>query len=151
MPRQLKRLLAAAFIAAALLAARDVSSQEPIPSALRDFAGTWSGTYICAQGVTGLTLVVDPRNGDAVFSFYPIPKNPDVASGEFTMSGHVDAKSEQFVLEPGGWRDRPPGYFMVGLIGHIDAVTRHFIGAVRSTSSSAPCRTFDLRRAATTS
>ena len=144
------RLLAAVFIAGALLTARDVLCQESTPPSLHDFAGTWSGTYICAQGVTGLTLFVDPRSGDAVFSFYPLPENPDVAAGEFTMSGHFDAKSEQFVLVPGSWRERPPGYVMVGLIGQIDVVTGHFVGTVRSTSWLAPCRTFDLRRAATT-
>jgi hypothetical protein len=144
------RILAVVFTAAALLIARDVLSQATTPSSLRDFAGTWSGTYVCAQGVTGLTLFVDPTSGDAVFTFYPLPKNPEVASGEFTMSGHFDAKSEQFVLVPESWRERPSGYVMVGLIGQIDAVTRHFVGTVRSTSWLAPCRTFDLQRAAPT-
>jgi hypothetical protein len=144
------RLLAAAFIAGALLTARDVRCQTSSPSPLHDIAGTWSGTYVCAQGVTGLTLFVDPRSGESVFTFYPLPENPAVASGEFSMSGHFDAKSEQFVLVPGSWHDRPPGYVTVGLIGHIDAVTGHFVGTVRSTSWLAPCRTFDLRRAATT-
>jgi hypothetical protein len=144
------RILAAVFIAAALLTVGDVRSQSSAPSSLRDFAGTWSGSYICPQGVTGLTLFVDPRSGDAVFSFYPLPNNPDVASGEFTMLGHFDARSEQFVLVPDGWHERPSGYVMVGLIGQIDAVTRHFVGTVWSTSRLAPCRTFDLQRAAPT-
>ena len=52
--------------------------------------GTWTGTYFCPQGWTGLRLVLKAAsNGTlaATFDFYPIDGDPGVPSGSFTLTG----------------------------------------------------------------
>lgn len=83
--------------------------------------GVWRGSYTCAQGLTGLTLTL--RAGassgalEGSFSFYALPQNPNVPSGEYLMRGtqtgsHVQLSGEQ-------WITRPESYMMVGLTGDV--------------------------------
>src|SRR5580692_1723672 len=51
-------------------------------------AGTWTGTYVCSQGETGLRLAIRAASGGALtatFNFYAVPANPHVQSGGFTL------------------------------------------------------------------
>ncbi len=79
-------------------------------------AGTWTGSYVCSQGETGLRLAIQEASGGALtatFSFYAVPANPGVASGSFTMTGtdsHAGVR-----LTYGHWIKQPAGYEMVDL------------------------------------
>ncbi len=78
--------------------------------------GTWTGTYFCPQGRTGLRLVLKAApNGAlaATFDFYPVDGNPGVQSGSFTLTGSYSARG--FRLRPGHWISEPPNYLMVSL------------------------------------
>ena len=78
--------------------------------------GTWTGTYFCPQGWTGLRLVLKAAsNGTlaATFDFYPIDGDPGVPSGSFTLTGSYSARG--FRLRPGHWISEPPNYLMVSL------------------------------------
>jgi hypothetical protein len=77
--------------------------------------GTWTGSYICSQGDTGLRLVIRAHGAalTATFSFYALPRNPGVPSGEYTLTGTDSAT--RMVLRPGHWIRQPFGYEMVGL------------------------------------
>jgi hypothetical protein len=77
--------------------------------------GTWTGSYICSQGDTGLRLVIRARGAalTATFSFYALPRNPGVPSGKYTMTGTDSAT--RMILRPGHWVKQPFGYEMVGL------------------------------------
>ncbi|WP_461030813.1 hypothetical protein, partial [Streptomyces sparsus] len=84
-------------------------------------AGTWRGTYECAQGPTGMELTVEARPGggvQAVFTFFPVPANPGVASGSFAMVGTW----EDGVLRLFGerWIEQPFGYEMGDLSASYD-------------------------------
>ncbi len=81
----------------------------------------WRGQYVCAQGVTDLTLVMNvDKVGDAyaLFEFYADRRNPTVPSGCFEMSGSKN-NSGHVSLMPGAWRLRPDDYVAVGLVGDV--------------------------------
>jgi hypothetical protein len=81
-------------------------------------AGTWTGTYVCSQGETGLRLVIQTGSGDALtarFNFYAVPANPSVPSGSYTMTG--TSSTAGIHLIPGHWIHQPAGYEMVDLSG----------------------------------
>src|SRR5262249_7642096 len=78
--------------------------------------GTWTGSYTCGQGKTGLRLVIHPAPDGtltATFDFYAVPGNPGIPSGSFTMTGTYSAAGLD--LMPDYWISQPPGYSMVGL------------------------------------
>lgn len=73
-----------------------------------DVQGIWTGTYVCAQGLTGVRLKLTPNGTQAVtgaFEFFPVAGNPNVASGTFAVTGIV--KPGQLELSPGSWITRP--------------------------------------------
>jgi hypothetical protein len=79
-------------------------------------AGTWTGTYVCSQGETGLRLAIRAASGGtltATFNFYAVPANPRVQSGSFTMTG-TDSHAGM-LLTYGHWIKQPGGYEMVDL------------------------------------
>lgn len=109
-----------------------------------DATGRWAGSYTCSQGITGLTLDIGASIGGlvpATFNFYPLPSNPDVATGSFRMSGElVDAR---LVLLAGEWLDQPPAYRTVDLDGVVGHEARTYSGRVVGVAGSA-CATFFL-------
>ena len=53
--------------------------------------GVWKGKYSCAQGITGVTLVLDQNDKnkkiiDGTFVFYPTRLNPQVPNGSLPSS-----------------------------------------------------------------
>lgn len=112
-------------------------------------AGTWEGTYFCSQGETGLRLVVDPGSGSeltANFAFFPIPANPSVPAGNFSMRGFSSSSEVQLSQEQ--WIERPPGYGMVDLAGSLSPDMSRFTGKVIGRGST--CTTFSLHKVSTT-
>jgi hypothetical protein len=105
--------------------------------------GVWEGHYTCAQGLTGLDLKISGPGSrgslSATFSFYPLPSNPDVPVGIYTMRGTYHSAS-RIVLSGRRWVLAPPGYVMVGLSGRLSGGTFH--GTVHGPS----CTTFSLRK-----
>lgn len=137
-PPRLAPLLAAAtlFFAAAPVAAQ-IRAAAPI-------VGTWSGEYICNQGLTGVTLTItrgEPRDVRALFHFYEAPSNPGVPTGCFEMAGTYDPGSGALRLEGGRWLLRPATYVVVDFIGRLSPGGR-FEGRVDGPG----CSTFRLAR-----
>jgi hypothetical protein len=105
----------AAGLGSATVEAVDLVRVRP---GLARLLGVWHGTYICAQGLTGLTLTISGSAADTVeaeFQFYAVVQNPGVPSGRFRMSGVFDGAASVLVLEPREWLERPPGYLTVGM------------------------------------
>lgn len=113
--------------------------------------GQWSGEYTCSQGITGMTVELRPRRGDAVdatVTFFAHPANPAVESGCYAATGVVDRASGRLVLRPTAWILRPnPGWRMTSLDGRIDAAGS-YDGRIVFAENPAACRTFTLRRGA---
>jgi hypothetical protein len=103
-----------------------------------------SGHYVCAQGRTELTLVIEDVRGEdvgALFEFdYPGGGGAHTpASGSFRMRGSVDAGSRALRLDGDRWVEQPDGYVMVGLEGKVSRS-----GAVEGTVRGPGCSTFFL-------
>lgn len=122
-----------------LLAATSASAQNRL-------AGRWQGTYYCAQGLTGVTLTIrgDDQNAEALFHFYPVPANPAVPVGCYTMLGHVDTASGAINLESdeSHWILRPSGYVTVNFRGRFSGGRDRIVGRVEGPA----CSTFIMRR-----
>jgi hypothetical protein len=110
-----------------------------------ELTGTWVGSYTCSQGLTGMRLDIQAaRNGSATatFSFYALPSNPGVPSGEFTMNGTYSASGMK--LSPGNWIHQPPGYITAGLdAGPLTSNGKTLSGTVTDSA----CTTFSAGKA----
>jgi hypothetical protein len=131
------------------LAARSLSAaQAQAPDGRQEayrLSGTWRGSYMCAQGLTGLTLTIEPgANGlTAVFEFYPVAENPLVPTGRFRMEGFFDGTQRTLTLQPREWIDQPPGYLTVGLEARVDLDWGVILGRITETPG---CTWFRLSR-----
>jgi eukaryotic-like serine/threonine-protein kinase len=107
-------------------------------------AGTWTGTYVCSQGQTGLRLAIQTAAGGtltATFNFYAVPANPGVPSGSFTMTGTSSRAGVH--LTHGHWIKEPAGYMMIDL----SAPPASDGGAVLSGTVTTPgCTTFTVKK-----
>lgn len=118
-------LMPVALCSVAVLAATGCGHQtagtatRPTASASSENAilsGTWTGSYVCQQGETGLRLVIKAApNGtlSAIFNFYAVPSDPGVPSGSFSMTGTYSAAGVD--LNQSRWIREPAGYVMVNL------------------------------------
>jgi gag-polyprotein putative aspartyl protease len=94
----------------------------------------WTGSYNCAQGLTGLHLRISPTAAgsvEAMFQFGAGHGSQDIPSGSFLLKGAL--RNDGFLeLDPVQWVSRPPGYVMVGLAGFVSgrSYRGHIIGGV---------------------
>ncbi len=112
-----------------------------------EFAGTWRGAYVCAQGNTAVALTIEPRKDgtvSALFHFEAAPDNPDVSTGCFEMQGRAGDAPGAIALRPVRWLHRPANYVMVGLDGAISADGARIEGVVRGPG----CTAFRVERSA---
>jgi hypothetical protein len=120
------------------------SRAVPIPAG-------WMGSYVCRQGVTGLQLDIEevpqehfkcqnsypdcdpyfataPVPVRATFKFFPLPENPGLPAGSFTMTGVFTARKAS--LKPEAWKEQPAGWEMVALSGEVSDDSRFFRGTI---------------------
>jgi hypothetical protein len=84
--------------------------------------GKWKGTYVCSQGLTGLTLTIKAgktvattmRGLTAVFAFHAVAGNPGVPTGSYSLTGYYFPGGID--LMPNQWISQPSGYSMVGVV-----------------------------------
>jgi serine/threonine-protein kinase len=115
-----KKAILAGSVAAVVLACAGIGAALALSqhheTLQAELTGTWVGSYTCSQGLTGLRLDIQAAPGGsatATFSFYAVPSNPGVPSGEFTMTGTYSAKGIH--LGTGHWIKQPADYEMAGL------------------------------------
>jgi hypothetical protein len=109
--------------------------------------GVWVGKYICAQGITRLTLTIDEQTGGklkATFRFGPAKENPTVPPGSYRMTGSYKAGSRGIDLKGVEWVEQPLGYIMVDLKGAMTADGLMLSGQVPTPG----CSIFQLERQA---
>ncbi len=82
--------------------------------------GTWSGTYVCGQGVTPLDLFVStPPGGGPVALFHFGDGSAALPEGCFAMQGTIGAVEVAFTATH--WLLHPGGYVTVNLLGAMGA------------------------------
>lgn len=110
--------------------------------------GTWQGTYMCSQGLTGLTLSVDAGadgTARALFDFYAVPENPGLPSGSFTMNGrHTPGRLELVADE---WIEQPPNYVTADVSASFGDLGDDVLSGVL-VAPTAACSTFELTKIA---
>jgi hypothetical protein len=78
--------------------------------------GMWHGTYVCTQGLTGLTMNLtkapDGQSWTARFCFCAIPENPGLPTGECELSAPIVPGEAKLKFFPGRWIMHPPGWEM---------------------------------------
>jgi len=113
--------------------------------------GTWKGSYICRQGLTGLTLSLNRQAGEAVFGtfhFYSLPSNPAVKEGCFAVAGHI-LDDKRIFISASTWITQPADYITVDLEGRIAASGAAMKGDVK-TPYPGLCSAFSLIRTSPT-
>jgi hypothetical protein len=102
----------------------------------RTMETAWLGHYTCTQGDTSVNLRVAwgaDGGASAVFEFGPLPENPTVPAGSYTLRGVVrDDPSGAFEVElvPDRWIERPDGYVMVGVHAVSDVARTRLVGRI---------------------
>jgi hypothetical protein len=109
---------------------------------LSEFAGTWEGTYVCAQGETGLKLTIEEPSGEtaaARFDFFPL-SGSSAPSGSYLMTlGYTGGGQLKFTQDK--WVEQPPGYSMVDLLVFV-----HDTDKLSGKVVSVGCQTFVVTR-----
>jgi hypothetical protein len=112
------------------------------PATPFDRGDRFAGHYVCAQGRTELTLVIEDLEGtdvSAIFEFdYPGGGGANApASGSFRMHGSFDPHTRALRLDGDRWLEQPDGYAMVGLFGTVSKT-----GSIDGTVKGPGCSTF---------
>lgn len=93
--------------------------------------GTWQGTYVAGQGMTGITISVDEISKDGfatgTITFYAIPTNPKVPTGSFTFAGGCDKSSGNVTFAANEWLEQPDGYRLLDFYGYVDLVNKKIV------------------------
>ncbi len=142
------RPITAPVLAFLAMLAPPVWAQEASPA----LTGNWQGTYVCAQGKTGLTLTIDRQDGRAfsgVFQFYPVRDNITVPEGCFTVWGRIGSGGAIDIVG-NTWIKRPAGYITVDLHGRIGQGGSTISGTVATPGHGKLCSRFELTRTTTT-
>jgi hypothetical protein len=103
-----------------------------LPAAAADLlSGEWVGSYTCYQGLTALTLTIEPDGAQwkGVFAFGPDKANKTVPHGSYEL---VVTQNEGGVhMEPGAWIEQPAGYTAVALHGAVSEDLMMLAGEVQ--------------------
>ncbi len=109
--------------------------------------GNWDGSYTCAQGITGLTLVIDRQEDTEIsgyYHFYSLKDNPQVLEGCYHVQGQISALNH-VKIKAEKWIFRPAGYIMVGLEGEFNSTKKTINGDIVAPSIlGASCTNFTI-------
>ena len=139
------------WVAAAALILMAMPAPIRAQEASSALIGNWQGTYVCAQGKTGLTLTINRQDGDrfsGVFQFYPLRENITVPEGCFTVSGRIGSGGA-LDITGSKWIKRPNGYITVDLHGRVGQGGADMSGTVETPGYGRLCSRFELMRSTT--
>jgi hypothetical protein len=126
--------------------------EAPRPNAAKPGAasfspvGSWTGSYVCAQGYTGATLRIEPMHGNnfvGTFHFYPTAKNPSVPEGSYAVYGQYDPELLRILINPGKWLKRPTNYYNTIIVGSFDALADNLSAYFQGING---CTSFEAKR-----
>lgn len=93
---------------------------QPGSAAATDvLSGVWDGTYVCGQGLTAVTLIIEPDGAQwsGLFSFGPDKRNKNVPEGLYELAITDNGGDISFI--GGDWITQPEGYVTVDLHGRM--------------------------------
>ena len=101
---------------------------------------TWTGTYVCGQGLTNLVLHV-ARAGANVDGTAEFTTKTNI-KGVFKVAGPYSPPTRHLHLEGTEWVVRPGNFVTVNFDGHVSADGKTFSGNVQGPG----CTTFSVKR-----
>jgi hypothetical protein len=113
------------------------------PAAAADLlSGEWQGAYSCYQGLTALTLSIEPDGEQWAgrFTFGPVKGNKAVPHGAYALT--ITQNGDNYHMEPGDWIEQPEGYVTVALDGTMSPDLKTLAGAVLFDG----CQSFQVSR-----
>ena len=104
-------------------------------------SGTWSGTYVCSQGVTGATLQIvasSDQNVGALLQFAV----PNARPGSYFMRGTFNPSTNRIAMKFTTWKYQPEGYSPADISGTVNLSA----GELRGIVVLPGCAALSLRR-----
>jgi type II secretory pathway pseudopilin PulG/predicted Ser/Thr protein kinase len=92
-------------------------------------SGTWSGSYICAQGTTGATLQIVASSAQSVGGLLQFAV-PNGVPGSYFMRGALDPSTNHLTMNFTKWKNQPPGYSPGNISGTVNFSTYEIRGNV---------------------
>ncbi|MEO8685874.1 MAG: hypothetical protein ABI414_13670 [Devosia sp.] len=105
-------------------------------------SGEWEGAYSCYQGLTALTLSIEPDGEQwaGTFTFGPVKGNKAVPDGAYALT--ITQEDGNYHMEPGAWIEQPEGYVTVALDGTMSPDLKTLAGTVLFDG----CQSFQVSR-----
>ena len=104
-------------------------------------SGTWTGTYTCQQGVTGVTLQIvasSSQNIGALLQFAV----PNARSGAYFMRGVFNPATNGLAMNFTTWKYQPEGYAAANITGTVNFASKELRGTILLPG----CSTFSVRK-----
>jgi predicted Ser/Thr protein kinase len=108
---------------------KSLAPREDEPARLRMLSGTWSGTYVCSQGVTGVTLQIvasSDQNIGALLQFAV----PNSRPGAYFMRGVFDPSNNRIAMKFTNWKYQPEGALPADITGTVNFASSELRGTV---------------------
>jgi len=104
---------------------------------------SWLGTFVCAEGLTQLALVIDSVSGSTIHARFDFDSAGGASLGSVELTGSFDSSTREATFTPGAWASQPTaGWSTVGLEGSVDLSGEEFSGTVTGTG----CGAFSVHR-----
>ena len=84
--------------------------------------GTYKGSYVAAQGETGMTLTIymEGEGCKAIYEFYNLPGKTNAKNGSYYMDVTYLPESREYAFTSTEWIEHPTNYYMLELCGTLD-------------------------------
>ncbi len=109
--------------------AQATQKNEDEATRLRLLSGTWTGTYTCQQGVTGVTLQIvasSSQNVGALLQFAV----PNSRSGAYFMRGVFNPATNGLAMNFSSWKYQPEGYAAGNITGTVNFASNELRGTI---------------------
>jgi hypothetical protein len=133
---------------------RNKPEPPQFPKLKPPISGEWAGTYVCSQGVIGVTVYIEQTGSTVVadLRLYPPSENSDIPSeekryegsdGRAIYKGDFNSISRYMRFPQGEW-SKSPGFLWkaFGFQGQFDENLETFSGNMDHSG----CKTFNLKR-----
>lgn len=95
--------------------------------------GHFTGTYVAGQGETRADFDIPDVTTDgflknALFSFSPVPTNPTVPRGSYSLIGGYDLKKGTINFSGNEWIERPAGWQFINFDAYVDLINKKIVG-----------------------
>jgi eukaryotic-like serine/threonine-protein kinase len=111
------------------------------PERLRALSGTWSGSYVCSQGTTGVTLQIVANSDQQIGALLQFAV-PNSSPGSYFLRGAFNPSNNRLEMKFTKWKFQPQGYSAADFAGTVNFANRELRGVVLQSG----CAAFSVRK-----